>query len=246
VENVAARHALGVLAMQRGHLTEAKELLNEAEKSDPENVQVLTSRGDLCIAVREFEAAESYFRRGLAFEERNLFIHVSLVKLYIAQGKDGGDFEQAEKALAATRTINGMSDYVLTMEGQLLLAKGELEPAHKVLNRLRQLRDKPPVATLNLLGQVLCRLGKPDAARQRFEQALYQEPRNQQTYCTWADTQMAAGDFGRASELLDKATQVDDGNAYVVQCLARLEQARGECYKADELYLKAKQLGLQS
>ena len=243
-ENVQAMHALGTLALQRGHLAAARQHLAEAEKRDPENVQLLTSLGDCQIEIRDYRLAGSFFTRGLQLEPDNRHILVSRVKLCLLEAQDNADYSKAEQALRQAEASHPGSEYVMTISGQLALAKGDLVRAEKLLSKVKARRTKAPAATLNLLAKVLALAGKPERAQQLFEQTSRQEPGNQQTLCAWADMSRTQCAYDEAQALLDKALSIDAGNAYVIYNLGRLRQAEDNQAKVDQHYLQARALGL--
>jgi hypothetical protein len=120
-----------------------------------------------------------------------------------------------------------------------LARKGRLDPAMIELEKLRQL--DPNAADVDLeLGEVLCRVGKNEAALDAVAKAKVRTDPDRAhalLISAWARRQM--GELATAESLLSQALQLEPQSPRILYELGKVHQGRGDCEKALACWGKA-------
>jgi Flp pilus assembly protein TadD len=174
--HVGALSALAMLLLNRGHLDEARALLQPLADPPPHLVMAL---GAIAEKQGRLDEARARLETAIAANPQSV-----VARLYLARTLDRlGDTNAARNALVeATEIAPGLEEprrrlEALTwrLQGESLYREGNPEHALHDLVRAMELDPEDPLIQNNL-GVVLASLGQPDAARAAFERALKLAP----------------------------------------------------------------------
>lgn len=90
-----------VLCFAIGDDNEAKEILVNVLKSEPENLDALRAISEVYLSLNELEYSESFCRQALAIDSEDLTTVVSLARILVRKG----DKEGAEEASSRARIL---------------------------------------------------------------------------------------------------------------------------------------------
>ena len=87
-----------VLCFAIGEDSEAKDILLDVLKSEPENLDALRAISEVFLSLNELDLSESFCRRALAIDSEDLTSVVSLARVLVKKGDKDGAEEASAKA----------------------------------------------------------------------------------------------------------------------------------------------------
>ena len=228
---------LASLASHEGNLPEARTWLEQAVNICPDFTLGHTQLGQLLVGQREFDEAESHFRRCIQLEPANPHAYCNLA---MALAKAG----QLDEAIAACRQATKIDPDLGVAEWDLavyLAQSGRRDEAIAHLRRLIQLEPdnpRPYYRLANLLraqgkrseavefdqrgnqagvrlakaknrrGTELVGEGKLDEAIAQFRAAIEADPGNAQAHCNLADALAQQGKTAEAADQYRQALEI--------------------------------------
>jgi TolB-like protein/class 3 adenylate cyclase/Tfp pilus assembly protein PilF len=206
--------SLAYVARRRGHWEQSESYFKEAERLDPRNVTVLTSRAATYIILRRFPEALRKLDQVLDITPDDM--DTLMLKAGIAQAQ--GDLPRAAALLAP---LHAGADHPGALKTQLYQAILERRPA-QIIPRLKEILAKPDPALVFRNGEYRFWLGWAQelagdhaAAQKTWQQArieleplLKQQPENNVVMYSLALTEMGLGDKAAAFDLLERAMAV--------------------------------------
>lgn len=118
-----------------------------------------------------------------------------------------GDAKQAEEACTRALELDPRHVGAATTLGNMLLNRGALADARRVLERIEGERPLPPHLAA-ALGAIACRQGKPEEARSRLERVIEAAPRTLFGYLYLARALDQLGDPAAARRHLEQAVEL--------------------------------------
>lgn len=228
--SVRARVALGLVALERGELEDARVSFEEALAMHPADAQARRGLGNYHRKAGDPAAAEREFRLAIEHEPADPGIHGSLGSLYYSQAR----YEEAAAAFA--RSTEVAPDYVpsyrnLAASYHML---GRYAEAAAALQKAVEIRPDP--ATYSNLGTLYFFQGLYPQAVTAFEQAVDLAPNSFEHWRNLGDAYRwtpgrrgeAAGAYGRAVELLGERLERTRDDPELNSRLALLQAKRGE------------------
>lgn len=203
------RRLLASTLLRAGHAERAKEQLATLLKQQPQNPAVLSLAGEIALAKREVKEAAEYFQRAIALNPKDVRNRTRLGQARLAAGDperavqdlelaSNADEQQyqadvalvvlhlsrreAGKALAAAEVLakkQPNNPITYNMRGLVYLAQKDRVHARTEFEHALQLRPTYFPATNNLAAMDV-QDGKPDIARQRYEQILAVDGKHEQ------------------------------------------------------------------
>ena len=206
--------SLAYVARRRGHWDQSESYFKEAERLDPRNVTVLTSRAATYIILRRFPEALRKLDQVLDITPDDM--DTLMLKAGIAQAE--GDLPRAAALLAP---LHAGADHPGALKTQLYQAILERRPA-QIIPRLKEIVAKPDPALVFRSGEYRFWLGWAQevagdhaAAQETWQQArseleplLKEQPENNIVIYSLALTEMGLGDKAAAFDLLERAMAV--------------------------------------
>lgn len=177
--HVGAVTALANILLNRGNLTEARELLQRLQASGCTLPHISTALGAIACTEGRLKEAQQHLHAALSVAPNHI-----MASLYLARVLDRlGDPATAEEQLARAITVapklkepqDRLSAHRLRMKGDRLFQEGEHQQALEAFVSALRLDPEDPVAHNNL-GVVLAALGETARARQSFQRALRLAP----------------------------------------------------------------------
>jgi TolB-like protein/Tfp pilus assembly protein PilF len=206
--------SLAYVARRQGHWEQSESYFKEAERLDPRNVTVLTSRAATYIILRRFPEALRKLDQVLDITPDDM--DTLMLKAGIAQAE--GDLPRAAALLAP---LHAGADHPGALKTQLYEAILERHP-DQIIPRLKEILAKPDPALVFRNGEYRFWLGWAQelagdhaAAQKTWQQArieleplLKQQPENNIVIYSLALTEMGLGDKAAAFDLLERAMAV--------------------------------------
>jgi predicted O-linked N-acetylglucosamine transferase (SPINDLY family) len=168
----AVLHLLGLIAYRQGDLRRAREHLDEAVESAPDDGEIQAHLCEILRNLEEHDAAIAAGREAVRLRPEAAPAHNNLgLALF-----DAGNLTEAEEAFRhALETDPGYAKGHYNL-GNLLRRSEQPEAAEASLREALRLQPRYPQA-LNALGVVLDELGRDDEAARAFNQAIRLAPR---------------------------------------------------------------------
>jgi len=165
--NVAALELMAEAAQRGGHWEEAEFALKSALGMQPDNVGLKLRLGEVFIAEKELSAARDIFRD---ITERSPHSDRGWASLGLLEARLG-NHERALSYLDRAIEENPLLPEVQLARGELLLASGVAEPAHKALDSAANLLHDDPQLEARL-GQALLAIGRNEEALDHLRTAV--------------------------------------------------------------------------
>ncbi|MEQ9455317.1 MAG: tetratricopeptide repeat protein [Phycisphaeraceae bacterium] len=134
-------------------------------------------------------------------ESRWWTLRGSMVLEQAEQHFDNGDLGQAEAALNEAARIDPDNAEVLTLAGRIAIERGELERAALTLRTAIEAVPEA-AAPRYYLGIIEQRWQRPQAARERYSEAVERAPDNPEYVLALAESEVALGRDDKAAEIL--------------------------------------------
>jgi TolB-like protein/predicted Zn-dependent protease len=203
--------SMAYVARRQGHWEQSESYFKEAERIDPRNVTVLTSRAATYVNLRRFEEALRLLDQVLDITPDD--VDTIAYKAAIAQAE--GDLPRAASLLAPLRPA---ADLIQALETQVYQAILERRPA-QIIPRLKEILSKSDPALGYLNGELRFWLGWAQevagdhaAAKESWRQArselepfLKEQPENVNLFLDLALTNMGLGEKAAAFAFVEKA-----------------------------------------
>jgi tetratricopeptide (TPR) repeat protein len=126
-----AHHLLGLALQQRGDLAGAGAAFERASQLAPERADFHVSRAMIATQLRRHDSARDALNLAVKQDPNQLMAYISLAHMALA----ASDLAQAEQHLRYAERINPEHPHVLTVRGQMLLARGDRQGALAALSR---------------------------------------------------------------------------------------------------------------
>ncbi|MCB9557036.1 MAG: tetratricopeptide repeat protein [Deltaproteobacteria bacterium] len=245
------------LELIRGRFAEAKRMLRKARSNEPHNdvafldelssalidafmlgaAEQVAIRSDQMMPGRphpNYRKAQIYLRHGRPHDalealRRSSSLQVSSLlkaRIHLRLGQPEKARAEVEAALA-----RGAGVAAQILKAEVLTSSGKASEAEALLTPL--IKQHPGnAALLTALGRVYLQHGRPDQARERFEQALQLDAHNIDARLLLADALLAAGDYGSAHKQLVIVARTHTWHV-VARCkLAELDVGRWDLTQA--------------
>jgi tetratricopeptide (TPR) repeat protein len=230
--------ALSEMLSARGHMSDAKSVLDDAKKKLPPSAALDRAVGDVAMAQGEYDAAITQYRSALAKDPRDVATHFQLAVVLRRVRK----FDEAGAELDRVAAVD--KDYPdLSLERGLLFEEsGDVD---KAIDQFKAaLAKAPDDPDLQLrVGAAYVMVGRPDDALPMLRKVLEKRPTSAEAhhYIGRALMLQGAGQQQEALRYLKKAVDLDPNRAEFHVYLAwaandaqpaQLELARDEVEKA--------------
>ncbi|CAI5511492.1 unnamed protein product [Closterium sp. Naga37s-1] len=230
-------HAWAMAEKREGNFQAARNLLEQAEKLQPNSPVVLQSRALLEASVKNLGAARCYFKKATAAAPLDAACWQAWALLEARAGRSDRMRTLFRSALAANpKSIPTLHAWACQ---EARLATPESREAARGL--FQQCLEVQPgcVRALQAWGVMEHAAGDVDAARSLFDRCLEAAPHSVPTLQAYACLERQQGDLLKARSLLQLALSAQPGNAAALQQAAEVEDALGDAAAAHELFVRA-------
>jgi len=183
-----ALHYLGVVALQRGRVGQAIELLRQALAARPEDAGARINLGNAYQAGRDFEAAAAEFERVLARSGPTAVVLANLGNALAGLGHHEDASERFEAALELDPELIEVRRNL----AETLVRLGRMDDAARQVAEAEAL-GPASIGLLVTKGNVQRAMGRPEDAIGSFEAALTMKPDAAAVRCNLAGALRAAG-----------------------------------------------------
>lgn len=238
---------LGLSHYFTGHLKEAVPLLEETERTNPENVEIAYMLGNSYIQTRETDKSRAAFARLFKVAPASAAAHVINAQMMVRQ-----QFEVlAEKELQRALEINPQTPQANFMLGELAIFRAEIERGVELLRKEIEINPAYAMAYYRL-GEAYTRQLKWDEAVAPLQKSVWLNPFFSGPYIVLGKVYLKKRDLGNAASILRRALAMDPNNysahhllAQVHQQSNRPEDARREFELAEKLRLEGEKKGIK-
>ena len=164
--NIRARSHLAILLDRAGQHDEALEELSECITQDPDNTEILVSRGTMLGSLGRYVEAEDDLHRALRLESSNADAHFNLGVVIARKGL----WKEAVPFLRRTLELDSSRAVAYFYLGEALNHVDDLDGALHCFQRAVELRPNDSRALYGL-GIVLDRMNRPDEAAQMYRRS---------------------------------------------------------------------------
>ncbi len=222
-DNYNARKLLAATQLKLQQPEQAYELVSPLLQQDPNNLQLLLFASGAMRDAGKPDASIPFLQRALQQDPENTDLKLQLASTYLSNAEP----DEAIRILQALPPTENRFD---KREQLLLLAWANKQDYDSALAYVDDYLLKHPNDTdvLGHSGVVLTRMGKPDAARERFEKALSLQPTNNQMLMTLARLEFQQKNYVRAEQLLERQLSMKPDDADAMYALANIGAQKGE------------------
>ncbi|MBB5020274.1 putative PEP-CTERM system TPR-repeat lipoprotein [Chitinivorax tropicus] len=197
---LAAQIGLAQIAVSRGDLTQATELINSALTTAPNHVEALYILATLHTAKNDTDGAIATYRKIITQAAKEATAYVRLVDLLAARKQ----FEVAQQEISKLRQTQGMAGMVDYLSAIVAFRQGKLDEARKLIQSAD--REMPQfVPSMLLAGQIELAANDPQKAANAFQQVLNLSPNDIQARMLLAQAQILLKQPQQAYETLKPA-----------------------------------------
>jgi len=203
-----------------GRIDEALEIVNSADPSATDPVELLIARGECLAKLERLAEAETAYREAVEKDPASGRALTGLGAVLILEGKHEEALSRFEHAVG----LNPRSDKALCGIGLALRATGEPERALDAFTRtLDENRENVP-ALMNLV-YVAYEIDNLEPAEKYLRKYLEYYPANFDIQFILAGVLYKKGDFGEARAAIDTVLAFNPGNKDAVELLAKIDAA---------------------
>ncbi|MEX3940134.1 tetratricopeptide repeat protein [Paraburkholderia sp. BR10937] len=233
-EDPDALHYLGVIALGRGQLQEAADLMDRALAQRPESAEYLANRGVVANRLGDPAGAAAWQRRALALAPGFANAHNNLGNALMELGDLAGAAQHYRRA----RSLEPQSAHFAFNLGRALEANGENDAALAQFRTAAAL-DLRDLRTPIHMGRLLRSMERYAEAASCFEAAISREPENVfalfelgYAYDAMHRYEDAIPLYRRAAELKPDGAGIINNLAFALTALARYDEAEIEYRRA--------------
>ena len=175
-------------------------------------------------------AAVIQLKNVLQQDGNNSAARMLLGEVYI----DDGDALSAEKELRRALTLGGDAGQIAPLLGKAMLMQGQYDALLGEIQPAADAARRPLI--LALRGNALLGLGKPDAAREVFAEALKDNPNATDALLGMARLAIGANDAAQANAYLEQALKASPANLDALRLRGDMHRAAGRAAEAMAAY----------
>lgn len=216
-----ANYYYGEALFKTGSTDDAEKYLNIALKDDDEGIMALKDLGEIYTLRKDYDRANSYFKKALKIEPQSVPVLVSQGAMLSAQGKIDPAIEVLTNAMSVDREHPNPS--VLVALGDAWSARGTTpQLAIKYYKDALKINSKLAVAYYGL-GKVYFKQKQYNESVNAFNTALEKDPNFAPAYLELGKLLYFNQDYGKAASVFIKYAQLvpgsQDGNSYYAKTL---------------------------
>ncbi len=216
---------------------EACETLQQANRIEKNNPQILNTLGSLSVAKKKLIEAEKYYNTVLRLDSDNFEALMGLANVYEKQGK----YFDAVEILQRLEYVQPETPAV-----QLLYAKNliKLDRLHEAGEKIKVVRDKAPqnLEALNLLAQLFITKDETERLDDCFKTIAKINPTYVQHYKDCAQVYLQKNKFDEAGKCIRTYLTKETSDPYAYEILGKVEEGCRNYKKALNAYQKAMSL----
>lgn len=212
---------LGLIALGKNDVAQARTRLEEAVRLDPANANAWNNLGVVYGRQADYSRAMSSFQQALTLRPQHLLALQNAVKLLKFQGR----LDEAESLLRGA-IANDPAEVPLLIQLALVeVDRNRLPEARKQFETALALQPND-LQALNGFGVVLMKMGDTTLAETQFQRCLTLAPAFDRPYLNLALLYLRAGDAQKAHDLLAGYLQRQPENADIRRALREVDNRR--------------------
>ena len=225
------------LLIKLNKVDEACETLQQANRIERNNPQILTTLGSLSVAKKKLNEAEKYYNTVLHLDTDNFEALMGMANVYEKQGK----YFDAVEILQRLEYVQPGTPAV-----QLLYAKNliKLDRLREAGEKIKVVRDKAPqnLDALNLLAQLFITKDETDRLDDCFRTITKINPNYVQHFKDCAQVYLQKGNFEEAGKSIRTYIAKEKNDPYAYEILGKVEEGAKNYKRALNAYQQALQL----
>lgn len=227
-----------------GDYAAALKLVDQALSKEPTELEALRLKGDLLLALDQYDAAIGVYRKAIEIRPDFLGAHASLVFTMLMRPNlvaGSAEFAEVEKQFETMKKIAPSHPQTLSLQTQIEFQKRDFKAARESAQRLMQATGNSPRA-MQMAGAVEFSLGSLTQAEALLGKSLQAEPGAIATRRWLAMTFLNSGQAAKAVATLEPALAELDTNAEMLALLGNGYMQVGDYKRAEEVLRKASRL----
>lgn len=222
----------------------ALKLVDQVLSKEPTDLEALRLKGDLFLALDQFDAAIGMYRKAIEVRPDFLGAHASLVFTMLTRPDlvaGSADFAEVEKQFEAMKKVAPTHPQTLSLQAQIEFQKKDFKAARESAQKLMQVTGNSPRA-MQMAGAVEFALGSLTQAEALLGKSLQAAPDSIATRRWLAMTYLNSGQAARAVATLEPAIAALDKNAEMLALLGNGYMLVGDYKRAEDVLRKASRL----
>ena len=229
-----AIEAYADLLLDENKVNEADTAVTQALELHPDDVKMLTAKGNVYNRKSIFEEAEAEFKKALDFDDEYKNALTGLAHSLENQGK----VDEAVETIVKAETLNPDDVGIMKQSAHIHISANKLDTAYEKISKLQE-ADKNDVQTMNLLGQYYIVNDDEKMAEECFAKIKQMEPDYNEVYRDWGERFIQKGNEEKAEPYLQAAIQKNPTDAKAMVKLGELYENMNEMGKALQFYKQA-------
>ena len=229
-----AIEAYADLLLVENRVAEADNAVTQALDLYPEDVRMLTAKGNVYNRQSIFDNAESQYKKALDIDENYKNALTGLASSLESQEK----YEEAVETISRAEKLNPNDLRIMKQAAHIQISAKNLETAYEKILKLQN-ATKNDIQTINLLGQYYIAKDDNAKAEECFADIKKLNPDYNEVYRDWAERFIQKGDDKRAEPYLHAAIQKNPDDAMAMIHLGKLYERQNQIGKALQFYKKA-------
>jgi Flp pilus assembly protein TadD len=226
----------GLLSLQSGNLTEARDNLQAASRLDPQNPYPWTSLAEVYLRLKQRAQADEAARRAEKAGQGNAVVAHALAMYYAKTGQYAHAGTLEAQFAASPRADAGAG----SRAAGLYLNGGDA--AHALPLARKAVADQPSADNEDLLGRSLIAAGQSSEGLQHLASASHSAPNNPQIAYDYAQGLLNTQDFTQAAAVLESAAKANPADAQLPLALGVARYGQRRFADAITAFLQAIQL----
>ena len=229
-----AIEAYADLLLGENKVSEADNAVTQALELYPEDVKMLTAKGNVYNRQSIFDEAEIEYKKALDVDDSYKNALTGLAHALEYQGK----LDEAVETIQKAEKLNPDDTKITSQSAHIHISANKLDDAYERISKLQEI-DQNDVQTINLLGQYYIVGDDASRAEECFANIKKINPDYNDVYRDWAERFLQVGNEEKAEPYLQTAIQKNPEDAISMVHLGELYEKKNEMGKAVQYYNRA-------
>lgn len=207
----------GTILLKKGNIIEAKHNFLKTLEIDENNFSALAGLGEICFLNTEYGESLENYGNALLLEPENSNIKLKIAEIYENSGREEEAYNYY-RAVLLDSSLNSEANYKL---GLMYLKTGDFEESKKRFTKALSAKPMYSLIWLNLAGLEISR-GNYSEAKKYLKSAAAVDDKNPYYYYYTGMIYKERGDFEKAKENFDKASELKPDFDEINRALERL------------------------
>lgn len=217
-DNYEVYYYYGLSLLNTGSVKQAEKFLNKALKKDDEGIGALTALGDLFSGKKDYNKANSYYKRALAADPENIDVMLAQAKNLTLQGK----LDESNNILLFAKTLKSNDPAIYVGIGDNYYYRRAFKPAEENYRKALEIKANYPSAHFGL-GQIHFREKDYNKALDQYDNAIKDNPNFAAAYLEKGRLLYFSEKYDEALAAFEKYSKLQPGSIDALTYIAKVK-----------------------